>query len=243
MRLQLLSDLHFEFHRDAGRSLVDSLDPAGIDVLVLAGDICNAAAIPDALGLFCERYRHASVVYVHGNHEFYRTDRADVVARTRQAVSDNSNLVWLDCSSAELHGRRFLGAPLWFPDHPSIPRLKRSMSDFHEIRGFEGWVYAENERAIAFLRDALREGDIVITHHLPSRRSVSPRFVGHPLGHFFVCDVEPLIQERQPRLWLHGHTHDSVHYDIGNTTVLCNPLGYVGIDLNSAFSDAMVIDV
>ena len=39
MRLQLLSDLHFEFHRDGGRSFVDSLDPGGIDVLVLAGDI------------------------------------------------------------------------------------------------------------------------------------------------------------------------------------------------------------
>ena len=34
MRIQLLSDLHFEFHRDNGRSFVESLDPDGVDVLV-----------------------------------------------------------------------------------------------------------------------------------------------------------------------------------------------------------------
>jgi predicted phosphodiesterase len=85
MRLQLLSDLHFEFHRDGGRSFVDSFDPTGIDVLVLAGDIAVAEGIPHALALLCERFRDATVVFVHGNHEFYGSDRNFVVAITKQA--------------------------------------------------------------------------------------------------------------------------------------------------------------
>jgi hypothetical protein len=37
MRLELLSDLHFEFHRDGGRAFVDSLDPTGEGQVSAAG--------------------------------------------------------------------------------------------------------------------------------------------------------------------------------------------------------------
>jgi predicted phosphodiesterase len=39
MKIQLLSDLHFEFHNDQGNGLVNSLKPEGVDVLILTGDI------------------------------------------------------------------------------------------------------------------------------------------------------------------------------------------------------------
>jgi predicted phosphodiesterase len=242
VRLQLLSDLHFEFHRDHGHSFVESLRPAGVDVLVLAGDIAVAGGIPDALGLLCRRYRDAKVVYVHGNHEFYKTDRRTVVELTESALAKNDNLVWLDASSVEISGTRFLGAPLWFPRREIEVRLKQAMTDFSVIVDFESWVYDEHARAVAFFERHLREGDVVITHHLPSQRCVAPRFVGHPLNPFFVSDLEALILERRPRLWLHGHTHNSVRVEVGATTVSCNPFGYVGHELNREFSDDLVFD-
>jgi len=61
MRLQLLSDLHFEFHRDGGRSFVESLDPSGVDVLVLPAISTLRDGIPAALALLCRRFRDASV--------------------------------------------------------------------------------------------------------------------------------------------------------------------------------------
>jgi Icc-related predicted phosphoesterase len=243
MRLQLLSDLHFEFHRDGGRSFVASLDPRGIDVLVLAGDIAVAERIPPALALLCERFRDASVVYVHGNHEFYGSDRDSVLKLMDQARSANPNLVWLDCSSAELHGSRFLGAPLWFPSAKVDDRLKQAMTDFSAIEDFESWVYEENQKAVALFEDRLRPGDIVVTHHLPSWRCVAAQFVGHPLNPFFVCDLTDLIVKRRPRLWLHGHSHGSVHVQIGETTVLCNPFGYAVEAPNHAFVDRLVMEI
>src|SRR5688572_15429899 len=243
MRLQLLSDVHLEFHRDGGRSFVNSLEPSGVDVLVLAGDIAVGAGIPEALGLFCRRYEDATVVYVHGNHEFYKTDRKSVVELTRSAEEQYQNLVWLDGSCTDIEGRRFLGAPLWFGRARVDERTKRAMTDFSAISEFESWVYDENARALAFFERHLSEGDIVITHHLPSQRSVAARFVGHPLNAFFVCDVERLIEERKPRVWLHGHTHDSVRYEIGKTTVLCNPFGYAGLELNSGFLETLTVDL
>jgi 3',5'-cyclic AMP phosphodiesterase CpdA len=174
MRLQLLSDLHFEFHRDGGRSFVESLDPSGVDVLVLAGDVAVADGIPAALALLCRRFRDASVVYVHGNHEFYRTNRSSVLDLTRQAQAENPNLIWLDASGTELLGFNFLGVPLWFPRSTVNEGLKHLLSDFSVIKDFESWVYEENARAVAFLDQQLRPGDIVVTHHLPSQRCVAP---------------------------------------------------------------------
>jgi predicted phosphodiesterase len=243
MQIQVLSDVHCEFHRDGGRSFVDSLDPGGVDVLVLAGDIAVGAELPRALELFCRRYSEARVVYVHGNHEFYGTDRASVVAACREAERRLSNLTWLDVSSVEISGQRFLGAPLWFATSADAFRYRHAMTDFSVIRDFESWVYEENARAVAFLREELREGDVVVTHHLPSLLSVAPRFARSPLNPFFVCDVEPLIRERRPRLWIHGHTHCSIRYDIGTTSVVCNPFGYVGAELNPDFSDKLVIEI
>jgi predicted phosphodiesterase len=243
MRLQLLSDLHFEFHADGGRSFVESLDPAGIDVLVLAGDIAVGAGIPGALALFCERYAGADVVYVHGNHEYYGTNRESVVRWTKEASSRHSNLSWLDSELVEIRGRRFLGGPLWFAHAPEGDRVKQFMGDFSAIERFESWVYDENRRMTELLARELREGDVVITHHLPSHRCVAPRYVGNALNVFFLCDVEDLIEDRRPSLWFHGHTHEQVDVRVGETRVLCNPFGYVGYELNHRFDERLRVEL
>jgi predicted phosphodiesterase len=243
MRVQLLSDVHVEFHADQGVDFVRSLEPGGVDVLVLAGDIAVGQGIVPALSLFCERYRSATVVYVHGNHEYYGTDRETVVAVTHEATALNRNLVWLDSEMAEISGQRFLGGPLWFERRPEAERFKRGMADFQAITGFESWVYDENRRMKELLVKELRETDVVVTHHLPTFASVASQFSSSPLNAFFVCDVEELIEERRPRLWMHGHTHASVDERIGRTRVLCNPFGYVGWELNSGFVDALIVEI
>jgi Icc-related predicted phosphoesterase len=83
----------------------------------------------------------------------------------------------------------------------------------------------------------------VVTHHLPTYRSVAPRFKSSPLNAFFVSDLEELIEERRPRLWMHGHTHTSVDQRVGSTRFLCNPFGYVGWELNAAFNEGMFVEL
>lgn len=107
----------------------------------------------------------------------------------------------------------------------------------------ETWVYEANRRLRALLSEELAEGDVVVTHHLPSRRSIAPRYRHSPLNCFFLCDQEELIVERRPALWLHGHTHSSVDRQIGSTRIACNPFGYaVAGGLNSGFIDRLVIE-
>jgi predicted phosphodiesterase len=225
MKIQLMSDLHFEFGRSVPAFLEgQSADP---DVLVLAGDI-ESARFPSTLRLtlqaFCAKFRR--VVYVPGNHEYYKTDAPEAHRLIVGLAKNLPNLTVLDCCAAEIEGRRFLGGSLWFRRHVDVARYREALNDFSLIGQFEPWVYEENERCIAFLERELRAGDIVVTHHLPSQRSVAPQFKGSPINMFFVCDVEPLILQRKPALWMHGHTHVDCDYTLGETRVVCNPLGY-----------------
>lgn len=235
---RLLSDLHLEFHADGGRALVESLDVQPGEVLLLAGDVSSGDRLPAALELFCERF--SVVVFVMGNHEFYGSDRRTVDATADGLVRKFPWFYTLDKDAVTLGGVRILGCPLWFPKS----RANRdAMNDFRQIRDFESWVYEENARCVEFLTREMRPGDVVVTHYLPSWKSVAPEYEGSPLNAFFVCDVERLIAERQPALWVHGHTHSSLDYKIGETRVVCNPFGYLGHDMNPAWKPDLRIEV
>jgi Icc-related predicted phosphoesterase len=82
-----------------------------------------------------------------------------------------------------------------------------------------------------------------MTHHAPSRRSVSAAFSADPISAAYASDLEPLIERMQPQLWVHGHIHSSSDYLIGATRVICNPRGYVPMQLNSDFDPALVIEL
>jgi Icc-related predicted phosphoesterase len=117
------------------------------------------------------------------------------------------------------------------------------LTDFSVIEDFESWVYRENLVAAEFFQHRVRPGDIVVSHNLPSYLCVSPRYRGDVVTPFFVSDMTPFIQERQPRLWLHGHTHDSRDVSIGKTRLICNPFGYSGSSINPSFNERFIIEV
>ncbi len=224
MRLAILSDLHLEFHRDRGRGLLAGLDATGVDALVVAGDLCTWDMLGPALANLCARF--PSVAYVLGNHEFYGCSFAEVRSHMRAIARNHANLHWLDNSTAEVGGRRFVGTTLWHTPSGDDPKYAHHLSDFTAIENFAVEVGSENFRALSFLRKTVAAGDIVVTHHLPAQGSVAPQYTTSILNRFFVCDVERLVAERQPALWIHGHTHEVAGYCIGATRVLCNPLGY-----------------
>jgi predicted phosphodiesterase len=238
--LRILSDLHFEFHADDGRSFVESLNPSPDEILVCAGDLTSGHRLPAALNLLCDAFRE--VVYVAGNHEFYGSTRAQVERWIAEVVHERGNFTALDYGDkAEIDGVRFVGCPLWFSRNLRAPRA--AMNDFRLIRDFESWVYEENARCVEFLRREVQAGDVVVTHYLPSHKSVSPQWRGSPLNAFFVCDVEHVIADARPALWVHGHTHDSLDYRIGDTRIICNPFGYLHHEENPKFQRDLVVDM
>jgi predicted phosphodiesterase len=55
--------------------------------------------------------------------------------------------------------------------------------------------------------------------------------------------LDELVARSGAALWIHGHTHVSQDYRIGNTRVICNPRGYAGYELNPAFDPRLIIEV
>ena len=246
MKIQVMSDLHFEFHNDGGKSFVDSLDPSGVDALVVAGDMGTRICLDWGIKALCAKY--PLVLYVAGNHEYYHTTREKVDESLDVLSYQLNNFVLFEDTTRTICDRVVLGATMWYRDHPMNAAYETSgnIGDFKYIGGnFKDWVYKQNEESLVYLEDQLSLGvDLVITHTLPSHLSVPAEYVGSDLNRFFVCDVEKLIYEYQPKLWIHGHTHDSCDYKIGNTRVVCNPFGYANIhQVNPNYVEKLTLEV
>lgn len=242
MKIQLLSDLHLEFLPDQIPNFVYGLDPSDVDVLVLAGDIVTRNTI-EGLTCFSDHYSNSEIIYVTGNHEFYGTYRPYMMNALRNLEQDLSNLHLLDHESIEVQGRWFLGSPLWYRPTRACMDLLPYWGEFEAIPGWERWVFEENYASMLFFEEHLKEGDIVVSHYLPCSRSIAPEWRNSNSNVFFYCEMDSLIAERKPALWLHGHTHSSCDYNFFDTRIVCNPRGYEGHELNSRWQEKLIIEV
>src|SRR5579863_4623410 len=144
MNIQLMSDLHFEFPEAREKKFIEELDPSGVDVLILAGDIGYIPNLEDAFKSFCVKYPH--VVYVPGNHEYYKSTAAIADEKLQMIKIPNFHL--LDSSHITIEGQRFIGGTMWFAQPSLISSAahfyKKDMNDFNLIKEFEPWVYEKN---------------------------------------------------------------------------------------------------
>ena len=245
MNIQILSDAHAEFHRDGGTSFVESLDPEGVDVLVVAGDVglVKYGTTQTFLRMLCKRYPH--VVFVLGNHEYYGGTIAGTLNGMAALNEEIPNLHWLENDTVTIEGQRFLGTTLWFPQaSDGLNSIYAGrLNDFHKIGGgFAQWVYEANHKAMDYLKENVQEGDVVVTHHIPTQEGVLPKWRTSPLNRFFLCQMPQHILGT-PKLWAFGHTHDSMSFTLGDCRFVCNPFGYVGVEQNPSYQEKLVVTV
>lgn len=232
MRLHILSDLHLEFAACQPES-------TEADVVILAGDIHMGRA-----GLKWARRHFAAqpVIYVLGNHEFYRHSIPELTETLKRETA-GENIRVLENDAVEIGGVTFLGCTLWSDfalygnRAAAMAVADQGMPDYTAIqcraaqRFFRPWraagLFAES---VNWLRSELAKHDrsrtVVVTHHAPSGRSLSAEHAGKSLSAAFASDLEPLLAESGVALWIHGHTHFNVDYQIGATRIYSNQRGY-----------------
>lgn len=253
MKLHIVSDLHLEF------GLMD-LPSTDAEVIVLAGDIG-----PQDQGLrhMVMGTRGKSLVYVAGNHEFYDSNIQVVTQDLRRVAQGNAH--FLENNTVVINGVRFLGCTLWtdfriFGEENQIAAMSESgrrVNDFqwisigvgdakttfrpsHALDLHEGsrvWLEAQ--------LDIPHDGPtVVVTHHAPHPLSLSPRYADKPTSAAYVSDLSALMGKAQ--LWIHGHTHVSLDYEVNGTRVVCNPRGYsqaYGRNQNPDFQPGLVVEI
>ncbi len=90
-----------------------------------------------------------------------------------------------------------------------------------------------HQASMAWLRSELPKGEpgrtIVLTHHFPHKSSCDPDYSNDPLTAIYGSHVDHAVL-LGARLWIHGHTHSSSNYRIGDSKrsvrVMANPRGY-----------------
>jgi hypothetical protein len=116
------------------------------------------------------------------------------------------------------------------------------MNDFERIGDFEPWVYERNAAFKNFLAQELREGDIVLTHYLPSYASIAERFRTANTNRFYVTDMFELMADIKPALWAHGHNHVWEDQMLADTRVISCPKGYPQYPIKG-FTEGLVVEV
>lgn len=244
--LRIASDLHLEalYGRDYASLAVDFLPHDDRDkesFLVLAGDISSRF---DQLVGFLKVVapRFLKVIYVSGNHEYYRSE-FKTWNETVKALMVEIPEITAALDTIEqliIPDYRFIYGTLW-ADGGSTPydnmMVDRGLNDFRLIRnGQERFtvhdmikLHREQKAKIdTLLKEPFDGKSIVITHHMPSYRLCHPRFGAEINGGFAANCDDILAYDHAPALWIHGHTHDSGDGVLWKTRIVCNPAGYRG---------------
>lgn len=250
MKLWLLSDLHLEY-----ADLRVPLKIPDADVCVVAGDLCRTPA--NGVHWLADNIAHTMpCVYVAGNHEHYRGGIHEGLEDGRAAAARFDNIHFLENASVVINGIRFVGATLWtdyrIEGHPEVAMFhaRQRMNDYRKIAARRSpWqrfvpetAYRMHTESRHYIEASLKADSIptiVVTHHLPHRGSVPAKFASDLLNAAYASDLSALIEDGRPALWLHGHTHESADYVVGNTRIVCNPRGYD--DENGAFNPGLVV--
>lgn len=251
MKIHILSDLHLEFSAFVP-PVVES------DVIVLAGDVWLGIR---GIAWARQTWPDKEVIFVLGNHEFYRSE----VNRENEEMKKAARVYGvhvLNRDEVVIDGVRFVGATLWTdfclfgePKRPfAYAAALNGLSDFRVIDFGSKTLMPQdtadfNAADVAFLeRKLLKEtfdGEtVVVTHHLPSMRSVAERYSKDLMSACFASDFDRLMG--YSKLWIHGHTHDSSDYELNGTRVICNPRGYCKAGQapeNAEFNSGLVVEV
>ncbi|WP_167392135.1 metallophosphoesterase [Mesorhizobium sophorae] len=233
MQYRLVSDIHSElwpenFYRAA--KFADRILPPHAEdadtILLLAGDTGSHRrrnvykAVIDRL---CDRFR--AVLDIPGNHFWYGGTDWDVCAAP--SARDNYHF------GHTLSAFGVITATLWTDfdggDAEAERQCQEGMNDFRQIPFLTPAVVKTRHAAhLEFLRENIRPGCIVMTHFAPSRQSIPEADKADPVSAYYASDLEALIADARPAIWVHGHIHSRSDYRIGLTRIVCNPAGYDG---------------
>jgi len=240
LSIKPLSDLHFEFDLDRGDKFIKNLSN-DCDILVLAGDIvCPYHTDYEPLKKLCDKFK--TVLYVAGNHEFYKSSFAEEMKKIKKLNKEIPNLHFLNNKRIEIEGQGFGGTTLWFPETGWVNQLKGSFSDFRFIED-NYKIFKEHSKAINFIEKKMKKDDILITHHVTTSKAIHPMFEGNIYNDFFITDISKLLEKKKIKMSIFGHSHIGSNFVDNNIRYVCNPKGYFMERYITNFNPNLIIEV
>lgn len=215
------------------------------DLVVLAGDINLGTK---GIEWIKSTIQNVPVIYVLGNHEYYKGSYPKTLKSIQERATD-TNVHVLENNSLVIDDVTFHGATLW-TDFALLgdSRINGSicqgkMNDYKMIRRDPSYsklrsidTYVIHQASLKWLQASLASSttkkNVVVTHHAPSIKSIPDELKDDIVSSAYASNLEPIILKYQPQYWIHGHIHVPIKYQISDTTVICNPHGYMNEPYN-----------
>ena len=255
MKIQYASDLHLEFADNKEFLRTGGISPVG-DVLVLAGDVTylgDRKMMKHKFFDWCAEHYQQTLI-VPGNHEFYGGyDIGQTMEDYEFMYRDNVR--YLNNKSVVIGDTELFFTTLWTRISPFyLWAIQKGMNDFRYGK-LDGARFSANdvdrlhERCLSWLKKALTASKaahkVIITHHCPTLRSEFNNYPGGALNTAFQVDLDTFIEQCGADYWIYGHTHyyGGSGNKMGDTTLLCNQLGYVFYGEHHSFNGGAVVSV
>lgn len=225
-----------EFPENKGFLKANPLEAKG-GILLLAGDIVPFAVMGrhgDFFDYVADNFK--CTYWIPGNHEYYRFDVAEKCGSLCEKIRSN---VFLVNNVSLVHDNvKFIFSTLWSKIRPAYQwQIERGMSDFHVVK-YKGHRFSADrfnelhKESLKFVEQELNvesaDKTVVVTHHVPTFLNYPEKYKGDVLNDAFGVELFNLIEATAPDYWIYGHSHSNTpDFNIGNTHMLTNQLGYV----------------
>lgn len=245
MKILHISDLHLEINKNF--ELNQGADEKNT-VLVLAGDIISASSIGSTPKKeYYEKFfadiskRFKKIFYVYGNHEYY----GGSLVKSPHTLTN-----FLHCYDNISHGVgceifedvNFIYCTMWTDYDNNNPlahyNITNYMNDYRQIRTgsvdepylkkiTSTDIYLIHKAEFEFIKNNMKYGmkNVIITHHAPWRNSIKSDIDVYSFG-FFSDKSDFILDNKDIKLWIHGHTHQKYSERLDHCLITTNPHGY-----------------
>jgi UDP-2,3-diacylglucosamine pyrophosphatase LpxH len=252
MLIRVFSDTHWEFAAKAGGNFwtPKELDTDKETTLILAGDLWNGLDSINVIKTFNQRFKR--VLIVLGNHDYWGSNyfhELDLDYQQELIIQGMDNCFLMDRDTFEFDGVLFIGATLWTNMGKEDPLTVHAATqimyqDFNQIytcldseyyfkKKFkpEDWL-TQNRKDFNYIK-AIVNGNkdipiVIITHHGWTTQSIHEKYKDDKIANwYFISDYSEFILDNPHiKLIAHGHIHNKMIYNVGETKVVANPYGY-----------------
>ena len=253
MKIQYCSDLHLEFSENASWMKNNGLIPSG-EVLLIAGDTFYLGQEFEEHPFFDFASDNYDMVYlIPGNHEYYGGFDAEICLEEDYRRKIRENVILVNNGVEEYKGVKFVFSTLWSRIENEIGPILGGLIDFRLIKCGNKSLSVELynrffDVAWNFLNREVNKKrsipTVVMTHHMPSELCSLEKYKGSKLNEAFYVDLTSFVEESGIDYWIYGHSHGNKEdFSIGNTKLITNQLGYIGLNEHESFNRSKMFEV
>lgn len=232
-QIQIASDLHIEYKNNEVPDPLDYITPVAPN-LVLAGDIGTFYKYEQLFGFLSKispMFTH--IIYVLGNHEYYRPrdevfeplTMGDIKKLANRIQSEIHNLWILDNSTVRIGDYWIIGTTLWSDIKVNLPK------NIVKIHGMTTEIYRSKfMNSVRFINDEIEKCEkrglkaIVVTHYLPSFNILPIEKRNQRYISLYTSNLDRMI--KYPiHTWIGGHIHSNFNTMINGVRLISNQRG------------------